>query len=371
MKKIQARKVSENLFQLDGPIILEENRNSRRIFHGQVAKGADGEWGIRGWVVLEKKGPLGWHEVENVETVSDLQGGELLKLELRTDHVRKLYQGLTALYEASEIVGGTRRSAKLVVGKAEELIHVPQEYKSIIESLIAEKKGPEFWNLLVELQPDLAAHLADAEIQRNRRRALETFREHLDALDWNEPAWEHFFNDHQWIFGYGLRYQFLSQVQNQANYGGVSLSGKGTQRGEFLMSTEAWQRFTVLVEIKRPDSPIFAARSGQKPYRSGVPGLNQEFINAVSQVQVNARTWALDGSRREADQETLRARSTYTIAPRSILVFGHTKQLVDTDHRNSFELFRSHLHRPEIISFDELYHRAKFIVEQSLTAALG
>ncbi|MGC2695657.1 MAG: Shedu immune nuclease family protein [Candidatus Angelobacter sp.] len=365
MKKIQARKVSENLFELDGPIILEENRNSRRIFHGQVAKGPDGEWGIRGWVVLEKKGPSGWHEAENVQTVSDLQGGELLKLELRTEHVRKLYQGLTVLYEASEIVGGARRSAKLVVGKAEELVHVPQEYKSIIESLIKEQKGPEFWNLLVELQPDLAAHLADAEIQRNRRSALEVFKEHLDALDWNEPAWESFFRANQWIFGYGLRYQFLSQLQNQANYGGADFTKKGGQRGEFLMSTEAWQRFTVLVEIKRPDSLIFAKESKSKPYRSGVPGFHSEFNNAISQVQVNARTWAQEGSRRERDQEMLQSKSTYTIAPRSLLIFGHMNQLIDVNHRNSFELFRSHLHRPEIISFDELYNRAKFIVEQS------
>ncbi len=365
MKKLQARKVSETLYELDPPLILEENRNSRRIFHGQVAKVSDGDWGIRGWIVLEKRGPGGWHDAKNGKRISDLECGELLKLELRSEHVRKLYQGLTALYEVAEIVGGTKRSARLVVGKAEELVRVPHEFKAIIESLVAEQKAPEFWNLLVELQPDLAAHLADAEIQRNRRRALGVFKEHLDALDWHEPAWEAFFKANKWIFGYGLRYQFLSQLQNQANYGGANFTKKGGQRGEFLMSTEALQRFTVLVEIKRPDSPIFSKDSKDKPYRSGVPGFHSEFANAISQVQVNARTWALEGSRREGDEEILKAKSTYTVAPRSILIFGHMNQLIDVDHRNSFELFRSHLHRPEIISFDELFERARFIVEQS------
>jgi hypothetical protein len=367
VKKIQARRVSDSLYELDKPLILEENRNSRRIFHGQVAKGRDGTWGIRGLVVLEKKGPAGWHEVDNVQTISDLRSGELLKLELRTDHVRKLYEGLTALYEAAEIVGGINKSTKLVVGKVGELVQVPERYKSVIESLIAEQRAPEFWDLLVQLQPNLAEHLADAEIQRNRRRALEIFNQHLKALDWHEPAWEAFFKTNQWIFGYGLRYQFLSQMQNQANYGGADFTQKGGQRGEFLMTTEAMQRFTVLVEIKRPDSPLFAKDSKEKPYRNGVPGFHTEFANAVSQVQVNARTWALDGSRREADQEILRSKSTYTVAPRSILVYGHMGQLIDLNHRNSFELFRSHLHRPEIITFDELHERAKFIVEQSLT----
>jgi hypothetical protein len=364
MKRIFARKVSETLFELDSPVILEQNRNTRRIFHGQVAKQADGNWGIRGWIQLEKHGPDGWRVADEAKKISELAPGELLQLELRTEHVNKLFQGLTALYEVAELVGPTRKSARLLVGRQDELVQVPQQYKSVIEELIKEQKAPEFWETLRTVQPDLAAHLADAEIQRNRRMALESFSQHLEALDWNEPAWERFFNENQWIFGYGLRYQFLGQVQNQANYGGVSVTGKGTQRGEFLMSTEALHRFTVLVEIKRPDSAVFSSKAADRSYRSGVPGFSQEFINAVSQVQVNARTWTLEGSQRETDREALNAAKTYTVAPRSILVFGHTKQLLGNDYRNSFELFRSHLHRPEIITFDELFSRARFIVEQ-------
>src|SRR6185437_8419376 len=162
------------------------------------------------------------------------QGGELLKLELRTEHVKNLFQGLAVLNEVAERVDETKRPGKFVVGRPEEMVQVPQQYKSIIEDLIAEKRAPEFWDMLTKLQPDLAAHLADAEVQRNRRTALKIFENHLEAMDWNEPKWETFFCENQWIFGYGLRYQFLNQPQNQANYGGVRITGKGTQRGEFL-----------------------------------------------------------------------------------------------------------------------------------------
>ncbi len=365
MKTIYAQKRAENLFELNRPVILEQTGNTRRIFHGQVAKSPDGIWAIRGWIVAERRAKNGWHQVEDATKLSELKGGDLLKLELRTEHVKKLYQGLTALHEVAEIVGLEQRGTKLMVGKADELVHIQEkDLKAVIEKLISERRGPEFWKLLVDLEPDLASQLADAQIQRNRRYGLQIFKEHLDVLDWNEPAWEKFFQTNQWIFGYGLRYQFLSQLKNQAYYGGTNFTGKGGQKGEFLMSTEAWQRFTVLVEIKRPDSSIFATDSKEKPYRRGVPGFHADFANAVSQVQVNARTWALEGSRRERDQELLEIKSTYTVAPRSILIIGHTKQLIDTDHRNSFELFRSHLHRPEIITFDELFNRAKFIVEQ-------
>jgi hypothetical protein len=128
-----------------------------------------------------------------------------------------------------------------------------------------------------------------------------------------------------------------------------------------LLSTEAWRRFTVLVEIKRPQTPIF---DGPKTYRSGVPGFASDFVNAVSQVQVNARTWTVEGSQREQDRDRLHAVSTYTVAPRSILVIASTEQLSDSHRRNAFELFRAHLHRPEIITFDELHSRARFIVEK-------
>src|SRR5438270_12261685 len=98
MKKIFARKVSETLFELDSPVILEENRNTRRIFHGQVAKQSNGEWGIRGWIQLEKRGPEGWQVTNEAKKISEMSAGELLRLELRTEHVNKLLQVFTALY---------------------------------------------------------------------------------------------------------------------------------------------------------------------------------------------------------------------------------------------------------------------------------
>jgi hypothetical protein len=184
-------------------------------------------------------------------------------------------------------------------------------------------------------------------------------------LRWSELQWEKFFQKNQWIFGLGLRFQFLGLLQNQANYGGVSYTQKGGQRGEFLMATEAEERFTVLVEIKRPDSCIFHENSTLKPYRNGVPGFSMEFANAISQVQINARTWEVQGSRRDEDAELLSEARIRTIAPRSILVFGQTTELSDLPRRNSFEVFRRNMTAPDVVTFDELLARARFIVRDS------
>lgn len=56
--------------------------------------------------------------------------------------------------------------------------------------------------------------------------------------------------------------------------------------------------------------------------------------------------------------------------PKSILVIGHTKQFEgETKEKiikaKTFELFRRDSRNIEIITYDELYERAKFIVESS------
>jgi hypothetical protein len=153
----------------------------------------------------------------------------------------------------------------------------------------------------------------------------------------------------------------LSVLQSQANYGGADVTRRGEQKGEFLMNTEADERFTVLVEIKRPDTKFFQGTQ----YRNGVPGFNSEFVNAISQVQVNTHTWELEGSKRERDALRLSEANIRTISPRSILVCGHTQELTDLDRRKAFELFRRQLSAPEVVTFDELLARARFITRDS------
>jgi hypothetical protein len=62
----------------------------------------------------------------------------------------------------------------------------------------------------------------------------------------------------------------------------------------------------------------------------------------------------------------------FTHHPRSFLVVGNLGQFVtengvNNDQYRSFELHRRNMSEPEIITFDELYQRAKLIVEHSET----
>jgi hypothetical protein len=362
MKDLIVKKRSEDFLEFTTPVILEETKTTRRCFYGSLAREPDGEWNVRGTFVLERKGPQGWQSQEGA-TLQRLSGGEVAKLELRREHIRKLLIGLETLAEAAKVQGLELRSSKLIVGREEEVVRVVEkEHKAIIQQLIQNERGEEFWEALRSLRPDLTEQLAQSEIYRKRRGALQEFEQELAAQRWSEPCWEKFFQRNEWIFGLGLRLQFLGMMQNQANYGGASYTQKGAQKGEFLLATEAVERFTVLIEIKRPESSIFSETAASKPYRNGVPGFSTEFANAISQVQVNAHTWEVQGSRRDEDEELLSKMRVRTIAPRSILVFGHTRELSDLSRRNSFELFRRNMGAPDVVTFDELLARARFIV---------
>ena len=368
MKDLILKKRSDDFLDCTTPVILEETSTTRRCFYGSLAREPNGEWNVRGTFILERKGALGWHQQDGA-TLQRLAGGEIAKLELRREHIRKLLIGLDTLAKAAKVEGIELRSSKLIVGRDDEIVRVVEkEHKKIIQQLIQTDRGEEFWDALRQMRPDMTEQLAHNEIFRKRSEALREFEDELKAVRWNETLWEKFFKRNEWIFGLGLRLQFLGMLQNQADYGGADFTQKGVQKGEFLMATEANERFTVLIEIKRPDSSIFRDSASDRPYRNGVPGFSTEFANAISQVQVNARTWETQGSRRDEDIEVLSQTRTRTIAPRSILVYGHTQELLDLPRRNSFELFRRHMGSPDVVTFDELLARARFIVRGTTSA---
>lgn len=99
--------------------------------------------------------------------------------------------------------------------------------------------------------------------------------------------------------------------------------------------------------------------------RSGVHRVGTSLVDGVSQLQINCQTWETEGSRTEANRNLAIQDNYYTHEPRAILVIGHTRQLDNENKRKSFEIFRVNLKSPEILTFDELYMRAKYIVEHS------
>jgi hypothetical protein len=232
--------------------------------------------------------------------------------------------------------------------------------KELLEKLM-QSEGEQFWGLLDELGPGMVEVVALRKQHALRQKAVDDFEQHMQNGDWDENDWQEFFQRNEWIFGHNLIFQFIAIIAAQGHVGGTTLSGRGGQRTDMLMHTEASARFVVLVDIKRPDAELVKSAL----YRNKVHLVGEDVIGGVSQLQSYCRTWVTDGARQEENAEALRDAGISTYEPRGILVVGNLAQLDGQSKRATFELYRRNLHNPEIITYDELLERARFTVRVS------
>ena len=210
------------------------------------------------------------------------------------------------------------------------------------------------------LSPDISLTQKDINSLLRRKEKLAIFKKALTEHSSDEDWWQDFFEENKWIFGYGLNYEILRQQQSQPTYGGVRMDGKGGQRGDNLMSTTGDLNFTVLVEIKTPATPLL---QGTQEIRNGAWSLSKNLTDALSQIQANIQTWEKQGSEQPENRDKLEKLSIFTVKPKGIIVIGSLSQLVDRNKRETFQRFRKSIHGIDIITYDEIFERAKFIVE--------
>lgn len=367
--------VSTSLYsaRLAEPVVIEENTTTRKVLIVDLndKKKEVGETVGITIVHQRKKKNDEWEDIESIN-LNSLKGGEGVKLNLDSKNTRKIYDELSKLYALVDKEGVKYGVQEFSIAKADEIIKIPKDRKTFIERLLSENYGEEVWNELISSNPDLATRLSLARIQTNRSNALNTFKENLEVNNDDELFWQNFFANNDWIFGYGLNYQFLHLLKEQPDYGGRTYEGKGSQKGDFLMQTVADSHFTVLVEIKTPATKLLSYTKTEprqvKNPRNDVWLLSSELLGAISQIQVNCRTWSIDSQKGE-NIRLLEKQNIYTVEPKGILIIGNTKELVrDESIVSCFESYRRNTNNPEIVTFDELFKRAEFIVNNKIQA---
>jgi antiviral defense system Shedu protein SduA len=203
---------------------------------------------------------------------------------------------------------------------------------------------------------------ADINELLKRKQRLAEFKAALTEKRDDEGWWQTFFESNKWIFGYGLEYVILRVEQPQAQVVGASVTGKGTQKADFLTSSGP-AKFTVLVEIKTPDTLLVR---GNAPVRSRAWGLSTELTDALTQINANVEGWGNIGQDAPENKQFMESKSLRrTVKPKGIVVAGMLSALEhDQAKLETFELFRKGIHGVEIITFDELHDRARYIVER-------
>ncbi len=213
-----------------------------------------------------------------------------------------------------------------------------------------------------------------------RRKTLDTFQQMLADKSFfdeekqrlgktTEAVWQAFFEANTWIFGYGLCYQFLGKIdakKMEQFVVGNDIESAG-KRADAVLKSQARINSLCFVEIKKHDTALLNGDA----YRADVWTPAKDVIGGVAQVQTTVQL-AIEryGHRLEItddDGEPL-GEPLFVIDPKAFMVVGSLDEFITDNGKinvkklRAFELYRRNINRPEIITFDELYNRAKFIV---------
>jgi hypothetical protein len=185
-----------------------------------------------------------------------------------------------------------------------------------------------------------------------------------------EALWQAFFEDATWIFGYGLSlvgHDALGSKLEQITTGANLWSGAG-KRSDAVMRSRAVISTLLFCEIKRHDTPLLEKKA-YRPPDVYVP--SHELVGGVAQLQKTVRK-AYRGFMNQVEKHTADDGSPIgldfsTSRARQVLLVGNLAEFrsgagINGEQMESFELFRKANIDIDVITFDELLARAKFIV---------
>jgi hypothetical protein len=313
-------------------------------------------------------------ELESLELIKIVNNEERERIRLQNFTLERLH-GFLELLSGLDLAGHDARRAIIV---DEQLSDLDQATRDSIMEMLSGVKGSE---IVQELMDSGALNDRDIINTGYRRQQLQVFEDLLynGGLDTykatemgrlntkDEIAWQYFFEKNPWIFGYSISYRFNTILQREFSASDTDASGRGQVNTDFLTADG---RFAAFVELKRPDTPLF----GTSLNRAGAWGLSRELLDVHSQ----ALQQKAAGQHKLASTPNLTDGRGHLITQRAIdpkvmVVIGCWKEIDEDVHREktikeqTFELFRRDSRNIDYITYDELFERAKHIVEQGST----
>lgn len=274
------------------------------------------------------------------------------------------------------------RSIKGIEFSSDSYAVVDRKKKEIMESLGTYDR----LEIISAVQKKFGSELSekDAILLLNRKSKLEYFGRLLKDESFfedekkflevkkNEDVWQNFFENNQWIFGYGLQLVSCEGLDErkleQTVVGNDLIDGSG-KRIDALLKTKGNIAKLLFCEIKMHSPDLLV-----EPYdRPGVYVPAKELRGAVAQIQKTIQKVNLKINQnliRPSDREgNPTGEEILFVKPRGVVIIGmlndfKTDMGINSERLSSFEIYRQQVSGIDIITYDELYERVRFIVEE-------
>lgn len=284
------------------------------------------------------------------------------------------------IYAFDNNTGVAKFTCNLPLEKLSELYHHLSKYSMITSSVpssqgkfieVAESQSEiisflsssSTESLIPALQHIVNDRLSHDDINTilGRRESLAEYEQMLENPDlYREADWQRFFEKNEWIFGYGLTYKYIKILQREAHVSRTDLNGSNDVITDFLLSDS---RFTKIVELKTPKTALFENRRN----RADSWRLSTALTDAVSQILAQKANWEIEGAGQNytADGDLV---TEHAYDVECILIIGDHSNIGGSQREKvmkakTLELYRRNLRCIEILTYDELFERAKYIVE--------
>lgn len=311
------------------------------------------------------------NDIEGLEIVKLVDGTEKQKVKFNKFNLQQLSSFLKFISEI-DLKGITDRRIRL-----ESELELDDESIKRIKTLLSGDSGGLVIRQLID---DGIITNEDIVNTGYRKKEVVVFQKLLDEPNFwkeyklaegisdnkEEKVWQYFFKKNSWIFGYGLDYRYKGILQQEFFASETDADGTNAVITDFLLADK---RFTTFIEIKKPSTPLFKGTIN----RSKSWKLSNDLIESVSQILEQKASGQVKIENNELFTEDGELITQKAIDSKVILLIGNFNKEEKTASNQrewsyksrTFELFRRDSRNIEILTFDELFERAKFIVDTS------
>ena len=315
---------------------------SRKVLRSQLVDNPkDSRCAVRATLVHQRRKTATdeWLDIPG-PTLTNTTVKDVAKFPLDSAETWKLMGHLSDLYDIG--TDGIQRGRVVVeLHNQDEVIKTDAARAEIIRKLLTADHGGQVWDLLVQLQPDLADKLAAALRHQQRAAAVQKFEQNIGKVR-PEDKWKAFLRRHIWMFG-GSNVQIIDEsridIDNTAD-----------------MPFEVDGGFMDIVELKRPDFQFWTLTTAKSTYlyRAKYPVPHYELQGAIAQTA----GYILQAEKHVSDSDFFSTHGVKPLKPRGLVVYGRSVEWTDVEW-TAFRLLNDNLHGIQVITFDHLLAQAR------------